>query len=150
VVDRASKTLPFLYQFSFLAVVKFRTDGHHEWRRTSSVVPTFSPADAEKGRGRRSAASQPENHTSLQIFKEHVLTDIGGAAKSVSSIYRFYRFLPVSAFSSEVRPLGDDQTGPNRTKDDRNFKFSTGCPPETFTKPLPFLYPNSIQVSAVW
>jgi hypothetical protein len=77
---------------------------------------TFSPADAEKGRGRRSAASQPENHTSLQIFKEHILTDFGGAAKSVSYIYRF---LPVKAFSSKVRPFGDDQTGPNRTKPDQ-------------------------------
>jgi hypothetical protein len=46
---------------------------------------TFSPADAEKGRGRRSAPSLPENPTSVQIFKEHILTDIGGAAKMDSN-----------------------------------------------------------------
>jgi hypothetical protein len=54
----------------------------------------------------RGAPSQPKNPTPLQIFKEHVLTDIRVAAKSVSSIYRF---LPIRAFSSEVRPFGNDQ-----------------------------------------
>jgi hypothetical protein len=63
--------------------------------------------------GRRGAFSQPENPTPLQIIKEHVLTNIGGAAKSVSYVYRF---LPVRAFSSAVRPLGDDQTGPKMTE----------------------------------
>jgi hypothetical protein len=53
--------------------------------------------------GRRSAPSPPENHTPFQIFKEHILTNIGGASKSVSYIYRF---LPVRDFSSEVCPLG--------------------------------------------
>jgi hypothetical protein len=55
---------------------------------------------------RRGAPFQLENQTPLQIIKEHMLTDIGGAAKSVSYIYRF---LPVRAFSSAVRPFGDDQ-----------------------------------------
>jgi hypothetical protein len=41
-----------------------------------------------------------------------MLTDIGGAAKSLSYIYRF---LPLRAFSSAVRPFGDDQTGPKMT-----------------------------------
>ena len=44
----------------------------------------------------------------------------------------FYRFLPVAAFSSVVRP-------PELTKDYKrlpNFKFSTGYPPKT----IPFLY----------
>jgi hypothetical protein len=61
----------------------------------------------------RGAPSQPENPTPLQIFKEHILTDIGGAAKSVSYIYRF---LPVKAFSSEVRPLGGHQRAPKATE----------------------------------
>ena len=95
--------------------------------------------------GRRSAPSVPENHTPLQIFKEHMLTDIGGAAISVSYIYRF---LPVKAFSSEVRPFGDYQTLPNVTKDDRILNFQPVAHPKPL--PLPFLYPNSIQVSAVW
>jgi hypothetical protein len=56
--------------------------------------------------GWRGAPFQPKNQTPLQIIKEHMLTDIGGAAKSVSYIYRF---LPVRAFSSAVRPPGDDQ-----------------------------------------
>jgi hypothetical protein len=70
VLDRASKTLPFLYHFYFL-----------------------------KGKdpdGRRSAPSLPENHTS--IFKERRLTDFGGAAKMDSNrncftvVYRLHHF----------------------------------------------------------
>jgi hypothetical protein len=72
-------------------------------RFLTKIMVFFKGKDPD---GRRSAPSQPENPTPLQIFKEHVLTDIGGAAKSVSSIYRF---LSVRAFSSEVRPFGDDQ-----------------------------------------
>jgi hypothetical protein len=60
VLDRALKTLPFLYQIYFLKGKDFDRRGG---------VP-----------------SQPETNTPLQIFKEHILTDIGGAAKSVSYI----------------------------------------------------------------
>jgi hypothetical protein len=81
----------------------------------------------------RGAPSQPENHTPLQIFKEHVLTEIGGAAKSVSYIYRF---LPVRAFSSAVRPQGDDQRAPKATKSHRILNFQ----PVAHPKPLPNLY----------
>jgi hypothetical protein len=46
----------------------------------------------------------PKNPTPLQIFKEHILTNIGGDAKMDSN-----KTLPVRAFSSAVRPPGDDQ-----------------------------------------
>jgi hypothetical protein len=81
---------------------------------------TFTSADAEQGRGRRSAPVPPENPTSLQIFKEHLLTD-------------FYRLEPSHQRFVRSEMIKPDQTGPN-------FKFSTGWPPKTFTKPLPFLY----------
>jgi hypothetical protein len=70
--------------------------------------------------GWRGAPSQPEIHTPLQIFKEHLLTDIGGAAKSVSYIYRF---LPIKAFSSAVWPLEGNQRVPKATKGHLKFKF---------------------------
>jgi hypothetical protein len=54
----------------------------------------------------RGAPFQPKNHSPLQIFKERILTDIRGAAKSVSYITGIYR---LETFSSEVRPFGDDQ-----------------------------------------
>jgi len=79
----------------------------------------------------RSAPSQPENHTPLLIFKEHMLTDLGVAAKSVSYIYRF---LPVKAFPSAVRPLGDYQRLPNVTKDDRILNFQPVTHPISFPK----------------
>jgi hypothetical protein len=63
--------------------------------------------------GRRSAPSPPENPTPFQIFKEHLLTDIGGAAKSVSYKNCFYRFYRLEPFHSRfVRPemTKDDQT----------------------------------------
>jgi hypothetical protein len=52
-------------------------------------LPVFIFGGGKIPDGRRSAPSQPENPTPLQIFKEHMLTDIGGAAKSVSYNYRF-------------------------------------------------------------
>jgi hypothetical protein len=79
----------------------------------TKIMVFFKGQDPDR---RRSAPSLPENPTPLQIFKEHMLADIGGAAKSVSYINRFYRLLPVRAFSSAVRPPGGDQTGPNRTE----------------------------------
>jgi hypothetical protein len=58
--------------------------------------------------GRRSAPSPPENPTSLQNFKERVLTDFGGATK-MDSNGNLTVFLPIRAFSSEVLLFGDDQ-----------------------------------------
>jgi hypothetical protein len=54
--------------------------------------------------GRRSAPSLPKNHTPLQVFKERVLTDFGGAAITDSNENCFYRFLPVTPFLSEIHP----------------------------------------------
>jgi hypothetical protein len=47
----------------------------------------------------------PENPTSLQIFKEHILTDIGLPPNRSATFTDFYGFLPVTAFSSAFRPL---------------------------------------------
>jgi hypothetical protein len=69
VLDRASKTLPFLYQIHFL----------------KGKVPD----------GRRSTAHPSENPVSLQNFKERDLTDFGGAATMASIGNCFYRFLPL-------------------------------------------------------
>jgi hypothetical protein len=81
---------------------------NHGWTRinTDNHFAGWRSAPWLLNKRMRGASSQPENLTSLQIIKEHMLTDIGDFAKSVSYIYRF---LPVRAFSSAVRPFGDDQ-----------------------------------------
>ena len=108
---------------------------NHGWTRmnTDNHIAGWRSAPWLLNKRRRGAPSQPEIPTPLQIFKEHILTDIGGAAKSVSSIYRF---LPARAFSSVVRPFGDYQRLPNVTKDDRILNFQ----PVAHPLPLPKLY----------
>jgi hypothetical protein len=60
---------------------------------------------------RRGALSQPENHTPLQIFKEHMLTEIGSAAKSVSNrnLTGFYRLEPFHQRFVRSKMTKDDQ-----------------------------------------
>jgi hypothetical protein len=101
----------------------------------------------------RAAPFQPKNQTPLQIIKERVLTDFGGAAK-MDSNRNLTVFVPVRAFSSAVRPLGGHQRAPKATKSHRILNFQPVAHPklyQTFTFSLPkFMFQELYHILSIF